>query len=263
MMDLSAMIPAAPEVASVVPAEAALPAMPEGAVMPGQEVFAALLAAAEAPPPTQPAPHVAQAPVGESGLSLPPMIPETYKQESLADQLVRALVSQKGNELEAAGAEGEPASAPGEAPARSLLSALKTSKAPTLTRENVETPTVVRQLTDALHLQMGKRVKTAQVQLNPAELGKVDLQMRYEAGGVRIFATVESSATAELLVAGLDSLRAELSAQGVQLDGFEVSTETPPEEQDAQEEPREEREQPRREPGQQGEAQDESSGGES
>ena len=87
----------------------------------------------------------------------------------------------------------------------------------------VDESSVLRQITDALQLKNLGRKQTAEIQLHPAELGKVNVKLQFEAGVARIFVGTEHAGVADLVANGLEQLRQQLLAQGVQVEHFEVA----------------------------------------
>jgi flagellar hook-length control protein FliK len=186
----------------------------------------------------------------------PEPLPAALTQSSLADRLARALMTQHG----VVGGEGTPGSPtdtvqlgamlnsaddgpvdltgwtaksqPAETPAPVLrpVTLLATNPAGTRAGEAVTTRlpagvdelSVMRQINDGMKLKLGKK-QTAEIQLHPAELGRVNVKLQMESGVARVFLTAEHAGVADLLSSQLDQLRDELSAQGVQVEHFEVS----------------------------------------
>ncbi|MCA9558634.1 MAG: flagellar hook-length control protein FliK, partial [Myxococcales bacterium] len=61
-----------------------------------------------------------------------------------------------------------------------------------------------------------------EIDLNPAELGRVKVRMELENGVMRVVLRAEHAATHDLLGRSLDQLRRDLMAQGVQIGHLEV-----------------------------------------
>jgi len=87
----------------------------------------------------------------------------------------------------------------------------------------VDETSVMRQITDGLRLKNLGRKQTAEIRLDPPELGKVTVKVQMEAGVARISIGAEHAAVADLLGQSLDQLRQEMMAQGVHVESFEVS----------------------------------------
>lgn len=88
---------------------------------------------------------------------------------------------------------------------------------------SVDESSVMRQITDGLKLERLGRKQTAEIQLHPAELGKVTVKIHMEAGVARVFLGAENAAVADLMGSTMEQLRNDLMAQGVQVEHFEVS----------------------------------------
>ncbi len=186
----------------------------------------------------------------------PEPLPPALTQSSLADRLARALMTQHGaiegeatpggltdtvqlgamlnptddGVLELTGWTTKSSTSETPAPVLRPVTLLATNPSGTRAGEAVTTrlpagvdeSSIMRQITDGMKLRLGKK-QTAEIQLHPAELGRVSVKLQMEAGIARIFIGAEHAAVADLLSSHLDQLRQELSAQGVQVEHFEVS----------------------------------------
>lgn len=86
--------------------------------------------------------------------------------------------------------------------------------------QGVDEQSVLRQISDTLALKRGRQ--RTEINLNPAELGRVKVRMELENGVMRVILRAEHAATHDLLGRSLDQLRRDLMAQGVQLGHLEV-----------------------------------------
>ena len=185
-------------------------------------------------------------------------MPESLTRASVADRLVHALMARGGEgtgepagegeltgnlltnalsmtdetaiDLKALGKPSAPTEAPPQAPIRPVNLQAAT---PAGTRNGeavtsrlpagVDESSVMRQITDGLKLGRLGRKQTAEIQLHPAELGKVTVKIQMEAGMARVFVGAEHAAVADMLGATMEQLRNDLMAQGVHVEHFEVS----------------------------------------
>jgi flagellar hook-length control protein FliK len=90
--------------------------------------------------------------------------------------------------------------------------------------EGVDELSIFRQISDAMKMRNG-RTQRADIRLNPAELGAVRVQMEMRNGAVRVLVNTESSLVGDLVSNGLEQLRRDMLAQGVQVDHLEVRSE--------------------------------------
>jgi flagellar hook-length control protein FliK len=67
----------------------------------------------------------------------------------------------------------------------------------------------------------------ARITLHPAELGGVEIRLRYEAAGVVAEVIAESEQAAQALAQGVSDLRKSLEAQGIQVAQLDVRHEDP------------------------------------
>ena len=89
--------------------------------------------------------------------------------------------------------------------------------------EDVDEMAVVRQLSDELKLRFGKN-QTVEVNLNPAELGRVKIQIQMQSeNSVNLRVSTEHAIVADLLNMGLSQLKKDLLAQGMQINQVEVN----------------------------------------
>jgi flagellar hook-length control protein FliK len=86
----------------------------------------------------------------------------------------------------------------------------------------VDAPAVLRQVGDGLRLMTVGSRQSAEIQLSPAELGKVKVRMEIEGQSVRMYVTTENAAVRDLVAQGLDGLRRDLMAQGLQCNHMSV-----------------------------------------
>jgi hypothetical protein len=107
-------------------------------------------------------------------------------------------------------APATPAPAPGYAPTN-----------PTLPPGG-EAPAVLRQIGDGLKLLTQGNRQTAEIRLDPVELGKVRVRMEIEGKDVRMYVTTENAGVRDVVAAGLDGLRRDLMAQGLQVQHVSV-----------------------------------------
>ena len=63
---------------------------------------------------------------------------------------------------------------------------------------------------------------TAHIQLSPPELGRVEIHLRYHAGGVSATLTAQSPDAAQTLIQAGNDLRRSLEAQGLLVHSFDV-----------------------------------------
>lgn len=98
-----------------------------------------------------------------------------------------------------------------------------TAAATTLSLPGDADPTaIVRQISDALRLRGDGRNQTTEIELHPAELGRVRLRVEMHAGAVRVLVAAEHARVGDLMAANLEQLRQQLLAQGVQSAHVEV-----------------------------------------
>lgn len=102
--------------------------------------------------------------------------------------------------------------------------AARAGSTPTALPEGVDESSIMRQISDALRLRGDRagRAQTAEIALNPAELGRVRIKIRMQAGAARVLVSAEHAAVGDLLGSGLDQLRRDLMAQGVHVAHLEV-----------------------------------------
>lgn len=147
-----------------------------------------------------------------------------------ADALARALGERRPADSVRLGPRPADPEAPrllGPAPlptTRITEAAARAGATPTALPEGVDESSILRQISDALRLRDGKpgRPQTADIQLHPAELGRVRIRIQMEAGAARVLVSAEHAAVADLLGAGLDQLRRDLVAHGLQIAHLEV-----------------------------------------
>ena len=82
--------------------------------------------------------------------------------------------------------------------------------------------TVLRQITDGVKLMSEAGRHTAEIRLDPAELGKVAVRLEIEGQSVRMFVTTELAGVRDLMSSGLERLRQDLLAQGLQTTHVEI-----------------------------------------
>jgi len=104
--------------------------------------------------------------------------------------------------------------------------AAKQAQAPTPGQlpEGVDELSILRQISDGLRLK-GGRTQRAEIRLNPAELGTVEIRMEMKGDSVRVFVAAEHAAVGDLLSNGLEQLRKDILAQGMHLEHIEVKNE--------------------------------------
>ena len=90
----------------------------------------------------------------------------------------------------------------------------------------VEASAVLRQIGEGLSLMTQGARQTAQIRLNPAELGKVQVRLEIEGHSVRMFVTTENAAVRDLVAQNLDGLRRDLLAQGLQVSQVSVDAQS-------------------------------------
>lgn len=112
-------------------------------------------------------------------------------------------------------------SAPTAAPATPAPMSTYASSTPTLP-PGVEAPAVLRQIGDGLRLLTQGNRQTAEIRLDPVELGKVRVRMEIEGKDVRMYVTTENAAVRDVVAAGLDGLRRDMMAQGLQVQHVSV-----------------------------------------
>lgn len=108
------------------------------------------------------------------------------------------------------------ASAPAAAPAAPVPTAPYATQTLLQLPPGVEAPAVLRQIGDGLRLMASGTRQTAEIRLDPAELGKVRVRLEIEGKAVRMFVTTENAAIRDVVAQGLDGLRRDLLAQGLQ-----------------------------------------------
>ncbi len=112
-------------------------------------------------------------------------------------------------------------STPTAAPATPAPAPSYVSTNPTLP-PGVEAPAVLRQIGDGLRLLTQGNRQTAEIRLDPVELGKVRVRMEIEGKDVRMYVTTENAGVRDVVAAGLDGLRRDLMAQGLQVQHVSV-----------------------------------------
>ena len=88
---------------------------------------------------------------------------------------------------------------------------------------NAQAAEVVRQLIHQMNLKPKHGLTTMNLQLNPQELGQIDVEMVSTSQGVRVTFFAEQSNTGKLLETQLNQLRESLIDSGVQLLGLNIS----------------------------------------
>lgn len=83
----------------------------------------------------------------------------------------------------------------------------------------------MRQITDTLRPSADGAVRSAEIALDPAELGRVRVRVEMEGGNARVMLAAEHAHVRELMAAGVERLRQDLLAQGVQNVDVEVRQE--------------------------------------
>jgi flagellar hook-length control protein FliK len=91
-------------------------------------------------------------------------------------------------------------------------------------RENTRTP--FDKLVGKMRLRMSENRSTAQLRLNPPELGRIRVDVRLVGDRLVVGVQAESEAARELLSQRADSLKATLKEHGIQIDRFEVVSNT-------------------------------------
>jgi len=91
-------------------------------------------------------------------------------------------------------------------------------------RENTRTP--FDKLVGKMRLRMSENRSTAQLRLNPPELGRIRVDVRLVGDRLVVAVQAESQAARDLLSQRADSLKATLKEHGIQIDRFEVVTNT-------------------------------------
>ena len=81
---------------------------------------------------------------------------------------------------------------------------------------------VLRQINDGLRLMTDGGRTAAEIRLEPAELGKMSVRLEVEGARVRMFVTTENAGVRDLVAQGLDQLRRDLLAQGLQTVHVEI-----------------------------------------
>jgi len=90
--------------------------------------------------------------------------------------------------------------------------------------EGVDEMTLMRQISDGLKIKPGQN-QTAEIRLRPADLGRVLIQLKMSGDEAKVVVTTESAAVGDALSNGLDQLRRDIMAQGVQVTQLEVRQE--------------------------------------
>jgi flagellar hook-length control protein FliK len=111
------------------------------------------------------------------------------------------------------------------APASELQPLLRAAAAPAAPAR-VERPVRLHELADAvkttIRVAAGEGRTTARISLQPEELGRVEIHLRYDGAGVSASVATDSSAAAEVLTAASGELRRSLEAQGFTVLGLDV-----------------------------------------
>jgi len=90
--------------------------------------------------------------------------------------------------------------------------------------EGVDEMTLMRQISDGLKIRPGQD-QTAEIRLRPADLGRVLIQLKMNGDEAKVVVTTENAAVGDALSNGLDQLRRDIMAQGVQVTQLEVRQE--------------------------------------
>ena len=90
--------------------------------------------------------------------------------------------------------------------------------------EGVDEMTLMRQISDGLKIRPGQD-QTAEIRLRPADLGRVLIQLKMSGNEAKVVVTTENAVVGDALSNGLDQLRRDIMAQGVQVTQLEVRQE--------------------------------------
>lgn len=99
----------------------------------------------------------------------------------------------------------------------------------------IDAPAILRQVGDGLRLMTQGARQSAEFQLSPAELGRVKVRMEIEGKAVRMYVTTENAGVRDLVAQGLDGLRRDLLAQGLQCQYVSVEVQPDTRERDRRE----------------------------
>jgi flagellar hook-length control protein FliK len=121
----------------------------------------------------------------------------------------------------------EPAPIPGTVPVARGPAGGDVAAAPAgqnlIARVNTQAAEVVRQIISRIDLRPQSRPASLHLQLNPRELGAIDIEMVSNLQGVSVTFVAEHASTGRLLETQLDQLRQSLVESGVQLSGLNIN----------------------------------------
>ncbi|MFV0438999.1 MAG: flagellar hook-length control protein FliK [Desulfopila sp.] len=83
---------------------------------------------------------------------------------------------------------------------------------------------VLQQIADRFHLQSQERTTRLNIKLQPAELGKLDINLVMKEGSIRAHVVVQSGQVQEILEKNMNKLKSILAEKGVAIEEFVVST---------------------------------------
>lgn len=93
-----------------------------------------------------------------------------------------------------------------------------------LAMDNADWP---QQLGEQIRWRLGEGIQEARIEINPRELGAVDVRLSMDDNGLRVHLSAEQAKTRELLQSELPRLRESLQQSGVQLADAQVGREAP------------------------------------
>jgi flagellar hook-length control protein FliK len=88
---------------------------------------------------------------------------------------------------------------------------------------NPTTLDIIQQITDQMKVQNKSGETSIRMQLNPRELGAIEVKMTHNAQGVSVSFITEQSSTGQLLESQVSQLRQSLKDAGVQLTNLNIS----------------------------------------
>jgi flagellar hook-length control protein FliK len=117
------------------------------------------------------------------------------------------------------------------------LDAMAVTTAPTIetvavktveTQVNIQAAEVIQQIMGQMKVKIKSGATSMSLQLNPKELGKIDVQMIRNAEGVSVTFFAEHESTGKLLESQMNQLLQSLKDTGVQITGLNVSQQDQP-----------------------------------
>jgi flagellar hook-length control protein FliK len=105
---------------------------------------------------------------------------------------------------------------------------VKTAEKLTTSQVNIQSLEVVQQIMSQMKVRIKSGASSMRLQLNPKELGGIEVQMIRNTEGVSVTFFAEHASTGHLLETQMNQLRQSLKDAGVQLTGLNISQQNQP-----------------------------------